>query len=99
MKQFKDLGIKAESQAFIGNKLNFNQVVGQLITIHAYRIEDSLYERGNGKCLWLQISINGIMHVTFSGSRILMGIIQKIEAWDFPFETTIKREGLSFQFT
>jgi len=99
--QFKDLGIKAEKkQQFTGTKIALEYIVGQDIEIHDYEIKDSKFkDKGNGKRLDMQITINGIRHVTWTGSVILMDMIQQIPKEAFPVATKIKKENRGYEFT
>jgi hypothetical protein len=64
-----------------------------------FKIEKSRFEKGNGKCLYLQIEIGQAKHVLFTGSAGLMDQIEKVPRDKFPFKTTIVRENEMFQFT
>lgn len=102
MKTFKDLGIQSSSKTFIGKKIEIDEVLNCEIVVHEYRIVDSIYntEHGN-KCLHIQISLEGVKRVIFTGSKGLMDLIQQINAVDFPFTTTVKRvkENRKLEFT
>jgi hypothetical protein len=66
----------------------------------AYKIEPSRYtEKGNGKCLHLQIEIGQTKHVVFTGSAGLMDQIEKVPRDKLPFKTIIVRENERFEFT
>ena len=94
MKQFKDLGIDKKQNGFEGNKIEMYKVLNQDIVVHAFKIVNSKYEeRGNGKCLHLQISIDETKYVLFTGSGVLMNTIEKIPEADFPFATKIISQG------
>jgi hypothetical protein len=69
------------------------------ITVHAYKIEKSKFDRGNGKCLHLSIDFAGEAHVLFSGSGVLMQMIEKVPSDEFPFQTTIIQDNERFEFT
>lgn len=99
MKKFSDLGVVVASTTFTGNKVDIYSILNQEITVHAFKIEKSKYEKGHGNCLHLQISINGTMHVLFSGSGNLMNTIEQIKKEDFPFTTTIKKNDKRIDFT
>ena len=99
MKQFKDFGIKPCVVGFIGDKIKIERILNRAITVHDYKIADSKYDNGNGKCLHLQIAIGEIKHVVFTGSSVLMDIIQKVSKDDMPFSTTIVKENERFEFT
>jgi ribosomal protein L31 len=98
MKRFNELGITTEIKGFTGDKVKISKVVNREITVHAYRIEDSKF-KDKGRCLHLQISINGNMHVVFTGSNTLMDTIEKVSKDSFPFITTIVQEDERFKFT
>lgn len=90
MNEFKYFGIELESKAFIGEKIKIKKVLNLPIIVHGYRIEASDFkDKGNGKCLHLQIELNGTKHVLFTGSINLQDQIAKVPAERFPFKTTI----------
>lgn len=97
MKTFKDFGIKIETNAFIGDKIKISKILNRQIVVHAYKIEKSKYN--TGKCLYLQIDLNGTKHIVFTGSNILMDAIQQVPSSGFPFRTTIVEENEMYQFT
>lgn len=99
MKRFKDFGIKPSEQGFSGDKIKIIRILNREIIIHKYCIKDSNFEKGNGKCLYIQIEIGEIKHVVFTGSKILMDMIQKVPHSDFPFLTTIIKENERYEFT
>jgi hypothetical protein len=99
MKQFKDFGIKPEVKSFTGDKIKVERILNREVVVHDYRIEDSKYQgKGNGKCLYLQISIGETKHVVFSGSVTLMQMIERVPKADFPFQTTIVKENERLEF-
>src|SRR5688572_29551178 len=97
MKQFKDFGIEPTTKGFTGDKIKIDRLLNKPVTVIAHKIEDSKYEKGNGKCLHLQVQVDGDMRVVFTGSVTLMDMIQKVP--EFPFQTTIVRENERFEFT
>jgi hypothetical protein len=99
MKQFKDFKIKESSTGFTGTKVQMSRILNVQIEIVDYRIENSKYPDKFEKCLWMQISIDKIKHVVFSGSKFLIGAIEQIPRSEFPFLATIIRENDRFQFT
>jgi len=101
MRQFKDLGISTTESGFVGNKIEMHNILNQPIEVHAFKIVPSKYpEKGNGKCLHLQISVEGTKYVLFTGSGVLMNTIEKIPAAELPFATKIisKGSGLNKRF-
>lgn len=95
MKRFKDFGIKTDHKGFVGDKIKISKILNREIIVHAYKIEDSKYQ---GKRLDMQIQIGDTMHVLWTGSGVLMGVIQKIPKESFPFLTTIVRENECYEF-
>jgi len=100
-KQFKDFGIKSESKSFVGNKIELFKVLNEEITVHEFKIKDSKYDKENaaGKCLHLQIEYNGEKRVLFTGSVVMMDMIQQVEKDDFPFTTKITKDNGRYLFT
>lgn len=99
MNQFKDFGIKPQSKAFEGDKIKIDRVLNKNISVLDFKIEQSKFEKGNGKCLYMQIEVDGQKRVLFSGSASLMDMIQQVDKSQFPFGTTIIKENERFQFT
>ncbi len=98
MKQFKEFGIKTISQSFTGDKIKINRILNREIVVHDYRIEQSKFAKGNGKCLHMQIELDSTKHVVFTGSSFLIEVIQQIPKPDFPFKATIVEENEHFEF-
>jgi hypothetical protein len=101
MKKFSSFDVKPVTKIFIGDKMKISKVLNREIIVHDYKIEDSkcFKDRGDGKCLHLQISMDSNKHIVFTSSGGLMEIIQQIPKDDFPFETTIIEEDKRFLFT
>lgn len=99
MKQFKELGVTAPSNGFEGDKIKISRVQNRQIIVHNFKIEPSKFlDKGNGKCLTMQIEMDGTKYVLFTGSIVLMDMIQKVPKVEFPFMTTIIMENDRFQF-
>ncbi len=100
MKQFSELGIETSLKSFEGDKISPESVLNKNIKVIAFKIQDSKYkDKGNGKCLHMQIELNGEKRVLFTGSGYLMDTIQKVKEADFPFTTIIIKENRRFEFT
>lgn len=100
MKHFKDLGIKTEINTLKGDKIKIERILNKEITVVKFRIEDSKFkDKGNGKCLIIQIFHNNTDHVVFTGSVVLMDMIQRVPIEAFPFKTTICKNNDYFEFT
>jgi hypothetical protein len=99
MNTFKDLNVKIEKQGFVGDKIKIDRIFNREIVVEGYKIVDSKYpEKGNPKCLHLQIILGNNRHVVFTGSMMLMDQIKQIPATSFPFKTTIVKENERFEF-
>ncbi len=98
-KKFKDFNIKPIVNNFIGEKIKINKVLNKEIKILDYRIQNSKFDKVNNMCLHLQIEMNDVKHILFTGSTILIQMIEKVDKDDFPFTTTIIEENEHFEFT
>jgi hypothetical protein len=99
MNCFKEFGITLSSKGFEGDKIKIERILNKEIIVEDFKIENSKYEKGNGKCLYLQIVVDNSKRVVFSGSASLMEMIQKVAKTSFPFKTTIIKENERFQFS
>ncbi|MGN6601216.1 MAG: hypothetical protein ACTHK8_02130, partial [Ginsengibacter sp.] len=89
MNDFKDFGIKTKVKSFIGDKIKMSKILNKKITVTDFKIDNSKYsDKGNGKCLHLQIELEDKKHVVFTGSVFLMETIQQVPKEKFPFTTT-----------
>ncbi len=99
MKSFKEFGIKATSQTLVGDKIKIERVLNRLITVHDFRVVESKYDKGNGKCLHLQVELDDTKRVIFTGSSVLIDLIQQVPKGEFPFQTTIVKDDGRYEFT
>lgn len=103
MNRFSQFNIKSPVKGFEGSKIKMARILNREIVVHAYRIEDSkvqaFKEKGTGKCLHLQISLENDMHVVFTSSSGLMETIQMVPDDKLPFTTIIVEENDRFKFT
>lgn len=101
IKRFTDFGIKPVTKAFVGSKIEIDRILNTEITVHDFRIVDSIFtkENSSNKCLHLQIAIGEIKYVVFTGSVSLMDMIQQVPKDGLPFKVTIIKENKQFQFT
>lgn len=91
--KFSELNITTESKSFIGKKIEVEEIQDQEIIVHDYEIGPSKFtERGNGKCLTMQIEFEGAKRVVFTGSGGLMDMISLVPKERFPFTATIVKE-------
>lgn len=100
MKKFSEMGIKPNCSAMLGEKIKINKVLNRTITILSFKIEESKYQKNkSGKCLYLQIECDSEKRIIFTGSDVLISMIQQVEKQDFSFETIIVKENEHFEFT
>jgi stress-induced morphogen len=101
MNSFSQFNIKIKSQAFEGEKIKMSKILNREIVVHHFKIEDSkvFKEKGSGKCIHLQISIDSKKHIVFTGSSWLMETIQQVPETGFPFTTIIIEENERYLFT
>jgi len=99
VRSFKDLNVQVETARMEGNKVQMSDVLNVLISIHGFKNEPSKFNGKNPVCTHLQISIAGVKHVLFSGSKTIQKIMAALKPDDFPFTTTIKPDGKGIKFT
>lgn len=101
MNSFSQFNIQATTKGFEGDKIKMSKILNREIIVHHYKIEDSkvFKDKGSGKCLHLQISVNDEKHIVFTSSSVLIEMVQQVPATEFPFSTTIVEENDRFKFT
>jgi len=101
MNKFSQFNINTTSKGFEGDKIKMAKILGREIIVHDFKIEDSkcFKDRGTGKCLHLQISMNNEKYIVFTGSCGLIEAIIQISKEDFPFTTMIIKENDRFKFS
>ena len=100
MNSFKDFNIRSELKSFGGEKIKIHKVLNREIEVQDYKIGPSrIQDRGSGKCLDLQVKVDGEQRIIFTGSTVLMGMIEQVPKERFPFKTTIVQIGERFEFT
>lgn len=99
MHNFSDFNIQLQIKSFEGDKIKIDKILNREITVLDYKIETSKFEKGNGKCLYIQVEVNGDKRVVFTGSLGLMDMIERVPKDKLPFKTTIVKENERLQFT
>lgn len=101
MNSFKQFNIQQSVRGFEGDKIKMSKVLNREVVVHHFKVDDSkvFKEKGTGKCLCLQISLNGVKHVVFTSSRGLIDAILQVPTNGFPFSTIIVEENERFMFT
>jgi hypothetical protein len=101
MNSFSQFNIKVSCRAFEGEKIKIKKIINREIVVHHFKLEDSkiFKDRGTGKCLQIQISVDGKKHVLFTGSSGLIEMIQNVPESGFPFTTTIIEDNERYSFS
>lgn len=100
MRKFSELGIVNNCQPFTGEKIKMAKILNKEIVIHNFRIEDSKYPKNkSGKCLYLQIELDQVKYVVFTGSDVLINTIKEVQPDQLPFSSTIIQEGECYLFS
>jgi hypothetical protein len=97
MKSFKEFNIKPALKHFVGDKIKITKVEDREIIIHDWKLEESKFE-GKGKCLYLQIEIDGAKRVVFTGSTVLIQEIEQVPMSEFPITATIVEVDEHYEF-
>jgi hypothetical protein len=103
MNRFSQFNIKAPAKGFEGGKIKMARILNREIVVHDFKLEESkvaaFREKGSGRCLHLQVSIDNEMHVVFTSGTGLIETIQLVPKDQFPFTTTIIEENDRYKFT
>lgn len=100
MKSFKELNIKPTKQQFVGDKIKIMKVLNTEIIVRSFKVDKSQYPKAKAEnVMTLQIEHNGENKIIFTGSTILIDQVQQVPESDFPFTTTIIKNGEHFEFT
>jgi hypothetical protein len=88
-----------ETRPLEGLKLKIDEAINREMLVLDFKIRESRFEKKDcEKCLTIQFSILGILHVLFTGSNVLIDQIQKYKE-EIPFITTIKKIDRYYTFT
>lgn len=100
IKSFSDLGVaEPKILSFIGDKISVKKILDKEITVFHYKIVDSKFtDKGNGKCLNMQIEFNGEKRLVRTGSIFLQETIKLVPEHNFPFTTIIKEIDERYKF-
>ncbi len=99
-KKFSDFQIKPVLKGMVGEKIKISKILNKEIEVIDFRIDDSKYGAGGNKCLCIQFKMDGVDRVVFTGSKILMEVIEQIpKSTGFPFITTIIEDNERYEFT
>ena len=99
MNEFKNFKIQPKTATFTGDKIKIERILNTKIIVHDYKIEKSK-QKENTQLLTLQIEKTcGTKHIIFTGSTILIQMIQEVKKEDLPFQSTIVKNNEYFEFT
>ncbi len=100
MRKFNEFKITSESKSFTGDKIKISKILNKEIIVYDFKIVTSKYlDKGNGKCMYLQIEMNGVKHVVFTGSVSLADAITQVPEGGLPFSTIIIEDNDRYLFT
>lgn len=98
MFNFKDFGIKPKENTFTGKKIDVDDVLNIEVIVEGFKIQDSTKKHGT-QYLTLQLDVEGVKRIVFTGSKNLMDMISQVPEKKFPFKTTIKKNDKKLEFT
>jgi hypothetical protein len=99
MKKFSDFNLP-RSDHFVGDKIEMTKILNREIIVLGFKIEQSKFSKNkSGNCLHIQVELDGVKHVVFTGSDVLIGQIQQVPAGGIPFSATITKSQKYFEFT
>lgn len=100
MKRFRDFA--RSKKVLDGEKIAIAQVLNKEIVVLDYSVAESKFDdcktRCSGKCLTLQVTVDGVKRVVFTGSDVLLKQVREYEA-EMPFITTIIKVDQFFTFS
>ena len=96
-KRFSDFA--DESAPLDGEKIKIEQILNREVSVIGFNIRRSKYEKNrSGKCLLLQLAIDGAHRVLFTGSDVLIEQMEKYGD-NVPFEATVKKIDRFYTFS
>lgn len=98
MKKFSDFDLRKQD-ALIGDKVAITDVLDKEVVVMGYHVRPSKFKDKNKDCLILQLKVDDEYRVLFTGSSVLLNLIEQVEKDNFPFITTIKKEHKHYVFT
>lgn len=97
MKRFSDFA--AEPVPLDGAKIPLDSILNRELTITGYSIRSSKYSKNSsGKYLTLQFQLDGEIRITFTGSDVLIGQMEKYGK-ELPFVSVIKKINRYYTLT
>lgn len=99
MKKFSDLNIIQPEQPFSGEKIKLYNILNREITVINFRIVASKFNNSESQRLDIELEIDNVKRITWTGSRRLVDTMKQVNPTDLPFQTIIVKEGESFKMT
>jgi len=98
--QYKKFGDFAkEEKALEGSKIRIDDVINKEILVTGFKLRDSKYNKEDkSKCLTLQFEMDGSNWIVFTGSNVLIDLVERYKK-EIPFLTTIKKINRYYTFT
>lgn len=97
MKKFSDFA--KDEGVMDGEKTTIDDILNKEITILNYKIKDSQYNKSNSdKYLHLQIQLDDIKYILFTGSNVLIEQMEKYKD-EIPFVAIIMKIDKYFTFS
>jgi len=76
-----------------------SKIMNKDIIITGFKIDTSKYPKNkSGKCLSIQFDIDGEQRVVFTGSDVLINVMEQVKKENLPIETKIVQEGEHYEF-
>ncbi len=94
MKSFSDFC--DEIKPLEGDKMRLDDAINIALVVTGHKIVQSKFKEA--KCLHLEVEIDGVKRVIFTGSTILIEQIEKYHS-EIPFSTTIIKNKRYYTFT
>ncbi|OPY54719.1 MAG: hypothetical protein A4E48_00298 [Methanosaeta sp. PtaU1.Bin060] len=87
----------ANEEAFEGEKLRLDDILNKEILVTGYKIKDS-HQKKNTQYLTIHFKLDGVQHIAFTGSMVLMDQLRKYES-HLPFLAVIKKINKHYTFS
>jgi hypothetical protein len=97
VKRFSDFA--EEDGPLEGDKLRLDSILNQEILVTGYKIKRSKYAKeGADQCLTVQFEIDGNKKIFFTGSNVLIDLLEKY-GHEIPFMATVKKIDRYYTFS
>ncbi len=87
-KKFSELGITVpDIGGYAGDKIDIKKILNKSIVVYKFKLEPS--KKKTGEFATLQLTVDGVKRILWTQSRVLIEMLKKIKAEDFPISTII----------